>query len=681
MKKFSINFGKGWYGEEKDDFSSFRWTSREASCWLRGELGSGKKYLRLEAGHSFLREESPLLEVFFNGKKIGERLIESAFSLYAFPFDEEGEGELCFRVNKVHRVFGDPRELGIMVRRIEVLTPPYEGVFLDGWYSERAKDFSFPLKDLVWMKKEALCVLPCLREERGKLILIEAGHPFKISQDPVLTVFVEGEEIGSREISQGMNQYFFPFKFSSEFVEVLLKLNRTFSASLTGDSRSLGVNIKDIRVISPDIETILYGSGWYEWEKDELFSFRWMKKKARVFIPSRKINNKRYISFYLKSEFNDLSQKLTLSRSQTKLAEITLLNRWNYYYLPLSISPEQERAHREEEGKGEEEFVELTFSVNKEFPEIYHPDDSRELGARISSLEFHDDEEDYEDFLWFHKNALLNYQEMKEGKTRLKSYPLNLGIDIYGKCNIKPPCVYCTWEVMKKEEGEFANAPFDEKTLEGYGPFFRSARQLTNCSIGEPLLHPRIAEILEFIGRKRKFLEISTNGQAFTTRTIKALAGKNIVLYVSLDAATKETYAKIRNDRWDSIIPNLILLSEERKRHNNLPKLYMVFMPMKVNKDDLEEYFKLCQKIEADALVLRPLFYIENPKIEVDRGGYHFDYKKEFLSEEEINEVFHRCDEFSEKYGIPVANQFNFGIIEKLERGVKKRISFELPRF
>lgn len=90
----------------------------------------------------------------------------------------------------------------------------------------------------------------------------------------------------------------------------------------------------------------------------------------------------------------------------------------------------------------------------------------------------------------------------------------------------------------------------------------------------------------------------------------------------------------------------------------------MVFMPMRVNKDELEDYFRLCQTIEADSLVLRPLLYLWNPQIEVNRGGYHFDYQKELLNQDEINEIILKCDEFSKTYGVPVANQFTFGTIK-----------------
>jgi MoaA/NifB/PqqE/SkfB family radical SAM enzyme len=380
----------------------------------------------------------------------------------------------------------------------------------------------------------------------------------------------------------------------------------------------------------------------------------------------------RFISFYAFSEYANFNQALRLELNGEELGSFALLKSWNFYSFPLPPS---------EESQNTSKAYELVLYLSKVFPETYHKDDPRELGAKISPIKFHNDSETHEGFLFFHNNALLNYEERKRGETELKSYPINLGIDLLAKCNMKPPCVYCLWDWMKEEEEGHIETVVDEKTFEEYGPFFHSARLLINCSIGEPLMHPRFAEILDYCTKHNKIMEISTNGQAFTNRTIDALVGKPIYLYISLDAATKETYAKIRNDRWETIIPNLVRLNEERKKRGNLPKIHMVFMPMRVNRGDLEEYFRLCQKVEADALILRPLLVLNKPKIAHERGGYLFDYKNELLSREELEEIFKECQIYSEKYGVPVANQFSFGMRDEEQFKGKDAVDIQTQRF
>ncbi len=400
------------------------------------------------------------------------------------------------------------------------------------------------------------------------------------------------------------------------------------------------------------MEEIRYLDGWYGWETDKVFPFRWTSCRSGLGLPSASVRRNRFLTFPVFSEFADHSQVLTVLRDGRALAELPLLYQWSNYSVDLgdraSVPPE-------------DGFWNIDLVVNKPFPAKYHPGDGRELAVRVGPPSLHDDPARHEDFRFFLDNAILNAREMREGRTALASFPLNLGIDLFGKCNISPPCVYCLWDRMKVLEGPYTDAVVDDATLRGYGPFFKGARSLVNCSFGEPLLHPRFQELLELFDRNGKLVEISTNGQAFTPRTIRALVGKHVSLYISLDAATPGTYAKIRNDNWGSIVPNLRRLNEERKKAGNLPKIFMVFMPMRVNLGDMEAYFRLCREIEADSLVLRPLVYLWNPHIEKDRGGYHFDYEKELLSVEELREVVARADEYSRTYGIPVANQFNFG--------------------
>ena len=558
MVEHSPVFQEGWHDEETDGVHPFRWMGRQAVCLFKDVIAPGRKYVHLTAGHSFAEGELARLEVLVNGIKAAERDIGQSFSSYLVPFEAVGDIEVVFRLDRVCRVPGDPRDLGIMFREIEVLSPT-------------------------------------------------------------------------------------------------------------------------------DLERPVYGEGWYEWESSEFIPFRWMSGQGRILLPGKNLTRFPFLTLPVFSEYLDMSQVLEIRLGGRLLAEVSLLNRWNFYDISLlPESPYKKSAQRntqelksgrtDADGAAGDDPAILTLSLNKPFPPEYHLRDPRTLGVRAGALEFHDDASRQKDFQAFHTNALLNYSEMIEGKTELLSFPTNLGIDIYGKCNIKPPCVYCLWDKMKILEGDYTDMVVDHTTLESYGPFFRSARTLVNCSFGEPLLHPRFEKIMDLVGRTKKILELSTNGQAFTERTIQALVGRPVYLYISLDAATKETYAKIRNDRWDGIVPSLIRLNDLRKRSGGLPKLFLVFMPMRVNRNDLEEYFRLCRTIDADSLVLRPLLYLWNPKIEADRGGYHFDYAQEMLTPEEVAEIFRRCDEYSQKYGVPVANQFNFGIIERpgTERGEKE---------
>jgi len=672
MEVTEKDYISGWYPKERDDKGPFRWMGKEAFVSFKEYPIPGKKFLRINAGHSFPEEELPVMEVFVNDKKIGSREVESAYAPYVFSFESTGPLNIKFKLSRTVQVYGDPRDMGIMVRDIEVLLPSETDIFLDGWYLPEDAPKAQVKDKGRWMKKEARCLFHGLPKDTEKYLLVDAGHPYEGADNPVLTVVSEGQTIGSREILPGETEYYFFLDIVSTSFDIELRLDRVFSPVFSGDSRKLGIFIKDIKVVLPDQQGLLYDYGWHEWEHDEFFPYAWMKQKARVFLPAQQVKKHRFISFYAFSEYANYKQALRLELNGEELGVFPLIKSWNFYSFPIPPVQNDQKGT-----KGHE----LVLYLNRPFPKKYHRQDPRELGVKISPIKFHDENETHEGFLFFHKNAMLNYEERKRGETELRSYPINLGIDLFAKCNMKPPCVYCLWDWMKEEEEGHIETVVDEKTFEEYGPFFQSARLLINCSIGEPLLHPRFEQIMEYCSDHNKIMEISTNGQAFTKRTIKALVGKPIYLYISLDAATKETYAKIRNNRWESIIPNLVLLNEERKKKGNLPKLHMVFMPMRVNKNDLEEYFRLCQKIEADALILRPLLVLNKPKIERERGGYLFDYKNELLSREELEEIFNECKVYSKKYDVLVANQFSFGMRDEEQFKGKEAVDLETQRF
>jgi MoaA/NifB/PqqE/SkfB family radical SAM enzyme len=389
-------------------------------------------------------------------------------------------------------------------------------------------------------------------------------------------------------------------------------------------------------------ETVRLGPGWHAEERDEAFTFRWMGLDAELTLPTAAP----YLSFYAFSEFVDASQVLTVRTGEAATAELPLLHQWAFY--SVAVPP---RAGA------------LRFTLNKRFPRAHYPRDARELGIRVAEPRPHADPALHAAAGAFHANAVLNAAETLGRAVELRSRPLSLGIDLHGRCNMVPPCVYCLWDGSKEMEGERASAVVDRAALEGYGPFFDGARVLVNCSIGEPLLNPDLAGILEGLERRGKFLEMATNGLALTRRAAGLLAGRRIFLYVSLDAGTAATYAKIRNDRFDLVVEQLKGLAALRKERGGWPKLYMVFMPMQVNKGDLEAYFHLCRDLGADALVLRPLNVIEERQPVVTRAGYAFEYHKEHLAPGEQRALFLEARRLSAATGVRVQNQFYFGAL------------------
>lgn len=390
--------------------------------------------------------------------------------------------------------------------------------------------------------------------------------------------------------------------------------------------------------------------GFYEEEKDDYYLFRWMGKNGKIGIKSEK--NFKYLQFNCFSNFRDLTQELKISRKGKTIFEGKLLPQWHLLTFELNDAD-----------------IELEFETNKVFPKFYYPEDTRTLSIRIANFKLHNDEKKFKNIKDAYENGLKNIQEMSEGKTILSSFPQNLGIDLYEKCNIKPPCVYCMWDESKIMEGSFEDIKVNDETLLSYNNFYLKSRRMINCSIGEPFLNPSIEKILNLFEIDEKILEISTNGHCFSERILKIIEGKKLIIYISLDAASEKIYSRLRNDQFPKVYENLKKLKYIRK--NGWPKIYLVFMPMKANYEDLENFFILGKEIEADNIILRPLNYTKEKKKPIKRGDYIFNYNREILNYKENLEVWDKALNLSERYQISVINQLFFGTEEKKDGSVE----------
>jgi molybdenum cofactor biosynthesis enzyme MoaA len=557
--------------------------------------------------------------------------------------------------------------------------------YLDGWYDWELDNY-FPFR---WMGREATLALPLPVLRGGRFLTMPIFSPFG-SDTQVFSISAGGSAPMSLPLRPGWHIYdvaLAAIGVSPDIdcgAELRLAVNPVSPQDLhPGDGRELGAAVGALEVHddrrrhelvraftegpAPSADasgapgkgpartaaevtvTPGDGAGWHQTEWDDEGPFHWMSGEADIPVPEAAAA-KRFCLVAVYSNYNNLAQELTVLEGDRVLAKLSLLRRWYRYSVALPVR----------RGTGPRA---LRFRLNRLIPTASHPDDLRDLGARVGTLTFHDDAESHALVTARHQNDMLRQRELRDGATVLSSSPSNLGIDLFGKCNIKPACVYCPWDRMKALEGENTNAVVDDTTLESYGPVFRGAHSLVNCSFGEPLLHPRLEQVLELVARHRQTIELSTNGQAFTARTVRALAGAPVFLYVSLDAATASTYSHLRNDRWHEIIAGLLALRQARLEAGGWPRVNIVFIPMRANRGDLESCFKLCRLVDANALVLRPLL-VEDSAVNVERGGYRFVYDEEHLGEEGLADLVTDCRRFAERYRVRVMTQFDFGKVD-----------------
>ena len=175
-----------------------------------------------------------------------------------------------------------------------------------------------------------------------------------------------------------------------------------------------------------------FGSGFYDVERDNHETFRWMGLEGSLKVTPQAIG---FLELRVFSEFFDLSQELQIDDGDSSRT-FRLTHGWQSLSMPLAQRCETVR-----------------LRVNRIYPKVFYSSDARQLAVRIGTPCVHLGEQRHRAIFQQGSNAVLNTAEMIAGKTEMQSTPAALGIDMYGVCNVKPPCVYCDWQRPLRWEG------------------------------------------------------------------------------------------------------------------------------------------------------------------------------------------------------------------------------------
>lgn len=410
------------------------------------------------------------------------------------------------------------------------------------------------------------------------------------------------------------------------------------AVAVPGDTRELGVALRSILwlaepplVVSADA---MVQDGYYPPESDCAGQFRWTRGRFRL----RAEHPARFMA--LRLCYPGSEGILRLSTPEGPWQQVTLGANWEEIVLPLPPFG-----------------TPLTAEVQ---PLAVIPGETRELGVMLRPPRLFDDERLYQMLSTARDNALLNEAEFRAGMTRLQSLPPALRITTEVRCNLpetSQPCAYCAWDFAKQMER--GSPAFRLETLTELGGFYRAAKTFQDCSIGEPAMHKQFGAIVATTDADGKHFGLTSNGQLLVERRRRELLGKNITLYVSIDAASAAGFARYRNDRFDDVIDNLRALCREKRAAGNKPRVVVSLIAMRSNLAELPEYFRLMADIGVDAVKLRSLFLdgLANRTV-VMNNGYRFDYDAEILSPDELEVVTHTAERLAAEHQLDVHIQW-----------------------
>jgi MoaA/NifB/PqqE/SkfB family radical SAM enzyme len=246
-------------------------------------------------------------------------------------------------------------------------------------------------------------------------------------------------------------------------------------------------------------------------------------------------------------------------------------------------------------------------------------------------------------------NSILNLEEIRSGLTILKSKPVQMNIDLTGRCNINPPCVFCDGRA-----GGYGYGHLDDASLMPHIPFISQCSRITDCSYGEPLMHPQFLQVVKETLERGQAFTFSTNGHLLKQEVSDQLIsfGRNFGFSVSLNAASPETYHKLTGKNLSFVLDNIrYFVDKYFTTYNIIPPLALSFIVMSMNKDEVSDFIRLAHALRIPSINFRHLFINPGAKPRGD-FGYRFDFNAEILPSLEYPRIEEEAGKIADELGI-----------------------------
>jgi radical SAM protein with 4Fe4S-binding SPASM domain len=182
------------------------------------------------------------------------------------------------------------------------------------------------------------------------------------------------------------------------------------------------------------------------------------------------------------------------------------------------------------------------------------------------------------------------------------SWPIHMQIELTSYCNLR--CKICPiGSGTLRRKPESIDPALFERLMNEAGPYLLT---LSLWGWGEPLLHPRLADILRLTQNRGIITFLSTNGQNLDDpRVLKALIEyPPTYLIVAIDGLTDETNSKYRvGAKIAPILAGVKKLAQMKKeREQHFPILHHRYIVMKHNEHEMpqikqfgiENHFNMC---------------------------------------------------------------------------------------
>lgn len=204
-------------------------------------------------------------------------------------------------------------------------------------------------------------------------------------------------------------------------------------------------------------------------------------------------------------------------------------------------------------------------------------------------------------------------------------YPIYMEISPAGACNQR--CTYCGLDFMKYEP-RYLDASLLKERLSELGQL--GLKSVMYAGEGEPFLHRDMAELVNYSKKSGIDVAITTNGVLFEEGIADRVLGSSEWIKVSINAATRDTYAKIHrcaSSDFDQVIKNVSYAVKLKQKNNYACALGMQLLLLPDNCHEVVALTALAKDIGVNYLVIKPYSQHPQSKTRIYNSVRYSDYE------------------------------------------------------